>query len=283
MKARIVWIASACVVAIAFCFGLAAALPQTPDKEGFKDPSLFTRPSGYWGDWVDDREFDAFDFPISRDNVEHVEGHFAKYEYRFDDSRGGSASPLKVLRNYQNAAKQSGGTVVYESPDHDQTTLKVVKDGKESWASVQTGGQDYVLVIVDRQAMKQDVVADAGALQSGLAETGHAEVPGIYFDTGKSDVKPESRPALDQVAKLLQANPAMCVWVVGHTDNVGSAESNLALSNARAAAVVKVLTQQMGIDPKRLTPHGAGPYAPVASNKTEDGWARNRRVELVEQ
>jgi len=115
------------------------------------------------------------------------------------------------------------------------------------------------------------------------AQQGHVEVPGIFFDFSKSDVKPESKPALEQIAKLLLANPALRVWVVGHTDNVGSAESNLTLSNARAAAVIRVLTQQMGIAPKRLAPYGAGPYAPVATNKTDEGRARNRRVELVEQ
>jgi outer membrane protein OmpA-like peptidoglycan-associated protein len=131
--------------------------------------------------------------------------------------------------------------------------------------------------------MQQDVVANAAALQGGLAQEGHVAVPGIFFDFNKSDVKPESQPALEEVAKLLKTNPSMRVWVVGHTDNVGSPESNVTLSNARAAAVIKALTQQMGIEPKRLAPHGAGPFAPVATNKTEEGRARNRRVELVEQ
>ena len=80
---------------------------------------------------------------------------------------------------------------------------------------------------------------------------------------------------------MLQANAALKVWVVGHTDNVGSAESNLTLSGARAAAVVKALALR-GIGANRLAPHGAGPYAPVASNRTEAGRAKNRRVELVE-
>ena len=196
---------------------------------------------------------------------------------------GEPRSPLKVLRNYQNAATRIGGKVVYESGDHNQTTLRISRPGQETWVSVEAGASDFALVIVERQAMKQDVVANAGALQSGLAEVGHVEVPGIYFDFGKSEVKPESKPALEQVATLLQANPSMRVWVVGHTDSVGSAESNVALSNARAASVIRVLTQQMGIAPRRLAPHGAGPYAPVASNKTEEGRAKNRRVELVEQ
>jgi outer membrane protein OmpA-like peptidoglycan-associated protein len=130
--------------------------------------------------------------------------------------------------------------------------------------------------------MKQDVVADAAALRSGLQENGHVEVPGILFDFGKSDVKPESEPALKELTAMLQANTALKVWVVGHTDNVGSAESNLTLSGARAAAAIKALALR-GIGANRLAPHGAGPYAPVASNATDEGRARNRRVELVAQ
>jgi outer membrane protein OmpA-like peptidoglycan-associated protein len=125
-------------------------------------------------------------------------------------------------------------------------------------------------------------VADAAALRSGLNENGHVEVPGIFFDFGKADVKPESEPALKELTAMLQANAAVKVWVVGHTDNVGSMESNMALSGTRAAAVVKALVQR-GIGGARLAPHGAGPYAPIASNATEEGRARNRRVELVAQ
>ncbi|MBZ5628087.1 MAG: OmpA family protein [Acidobacteriia bacterium] len=130
--------------------------------------------------------------------------------------------------------------------------------------------------------MQQDVVANAAAFQSGLKENGHVEVPGIFFDFGKSEIKPESEPALKEVAKLLQSNPALKVWVVGHTDNVGSVDGNMTLSGARAAAVVKALVQK-GIDARRLAPHGAGPYAPVASNASDGGRAHNRRVELVAQ
>jgi outer membrane protein OmpA-like peptidoglycan-associated protein len=283
MWSRFLLIASAFIAASSFCLNPVTASAQEADKEGFKDPTLFTRPQRCFGDWVDEKEFDAYDFPVSRDKVEHVEGHFAKYLYRYDESHGARPSDLQVMRNYQNAATRIGGKVVYENGDHNQTTLRISKNGQDIWVSVEPYGPQFTLVIVERQAMKQDVVANAGALQSGLAEVGHAEVPGIYFDSGKSDVKPESKPALEEVAKLLQANPAMRVWVVGHTDSVGSAESNVALSNARAASVIRELTQQMGIAPKRLAPHGAGPFAPVATNKTEEGRAKNRRVELVEQ
>jgi len=140
----------------------------------------------------------------------------------------------------------------------------------------------YTLLIVEVQKMQQDVVANADALKSGLADAGHVEVPGIFFDTAKSDIKPESQPAIQEVVKMLKASPAVKVWVVGHTDNVGTADANVALSNARAASVVKALAAG-GIDARRLTPHGDGPFSPVAANTTDEGRARNRRVELVAQ
>ena len=137
------------------------------------------------------------------------------------------------------------------------------------------------MTIVEKQAMQQDVTVDAKAMADGLAATGHVEVPGIFFDTGQSVLKPESDAALKEIAKLLQANPALKLWVVGHTDSVGSPEANITLSNARAAAVIQALTQKNRIDPKRLAPFGNGPYAPVATNDSEEGRAKNRRVELV--
>ena len=270
------------VLAILFCLAAAPLLAQQADKEGFKNPALFTRMPNYWGDWVEEKEFDAHDFRVSKDRDEHVEGHFCKYLYRFDGSGGAAAaSAVQIMRNYQNAAKRIGGTVLFENDE--MTTLRVAKDGKETWVSVEPYGEQITLLIVERGAMKQDVVADAAALRGGLEQTGHVEVPGIFFDTNKSEVKPESRPALDEVVKLLKANPTLRLWVVGHTDSVGASESNLALSSARAAAVVKALTTQMGIGAQRLSAFGAGPYAPVASNKTDAGRARNRRVELVER
>jgi outer membrane protein OmpA-like peptidoglycan-associated protein len=186
------------------------------------------------------------------------------------------------VRNYEAAAKTIGGEILWD--DVRRTTIRVAKNGVETWLALEAfnDGRAYELNIVERQLMKQDVVANAAALNSGLKGNGHVEVPGIFFDFGKSDVKPESEAALKEVAALIGANPALKVWVVGHTDNVGSADGNMKLSEARAAAVVKALAQK-GIDAKQLAPHGAGPYAPVASNSTDDGRARNRRVELVAQ
>lgn len=123
---------------------------------------------------------------------------------------------------------------------------------------------------------------DAGAMGGSLNETGKVALYGIYFDTGKSVLKPESDLTLAEIAKLLKQNSLLNVFIVGHTDMVGDPAANLRLSQDRAQAVIAALTSRYGVASTRLQPFGAGPYAPVASNKTEEGRAKNRRVELVE-
>nr|WP_300988904.1 OmpA family protein [Thiocapsa sp.] len=101
------------------------------------------------------------------------------------------------------------------------------------------------------------------------------------FDFGQAILKPESHPALDEIVRLLSAQPAVNLYVVGHTDNVGGYESNLSLSRARAEAVVAALLSRADVDRARLVPAGVADLAPVASNATESGRAMNRRGELV--
>jgi OmpA-OmpF porin, OOP family len=103
------------------------------------------------------------------------------------------------------------------------------------------------------------------------------------FDTGKSVLKPESAPALLEVKKLLEADPSLKLWVVGHTDSVGAIDGNMKLAQARAEAVVTALTATHGIAPARIKGYGVGPLAPVATNDTDEGRAKNRRVDLVKQ
>ena len=131
--------------------------------------------------------------------------------------------------------------------------------------------------------MQQQVVANAKDLQNGLNATGHVTANGIFFDTDKADLKPESKAALDEIAKLLKEDGSLKIYVVGHTDNQGALAHNMDLSKARAASVVRALETQYGVPAARLTPEGDGPTAPVASNDSEEGRAKNRRVELVKQ
>jgi outer membrane protein OmpA-like peptidoglycan-associated protein len=273
--------------------GLAAALTipaalAADNCGGCKDYPGISRMPGYVITDYKESQFDSFAFTITeagKDKKVPVEGHLYKYEYRLD--RGATpASALQILRNFQNAARASGGQVLWEvGQGNDRTTtIRFNKGASEVWLQLtaySSVDKMYFFTFVEKQAMQQDITLDAKAMGDSLTVAGHVEVPGIFFDTAKSVLKPESDAALKEIAKLLQANPALKVWVVGHTDAVGSPESNMALSNARAAAVTQALTQKNGVDAKRLAPFGAGPYAPVASNDSEEGRAKNRRVELV--
>jgi OmpA-OmpF porin, OOP family len=140
----------------------------------------------------------------------------------------------------------------------------------------------YRLTTVEKKAMDQEVTANAEVFANDIRATGHAAVYGIYFDTGKSTIKPESAKAIEEVAKLLAADPTLKIYVVGHTDNVGGVESNMKLSQDRAGAVAQELIHTHNIGAARLKSSGCGLFAPVASNDSEDGRAKNR-VELVKQ
>ena len=131
--------------------------------------------------------------------------------------------------------------------------------------------------------MAQQVVADAKTMASDIGSTGKIAIYGIYFDFDKAEVKPESEPALKEIAKLLSENPQLKLYVVGHTDNVGGLDYNMKLSQPGPKLWLKSWFSKYKIDGTRLKSLGVGPAAPVTSNKTEEGKAKNRRVELVEQ
>jgi outer membrane protein OmpA-like peptidoglycan-associated protein len=136
---------------------------------------------------------------------------------------------------------------------------------------------------VEREIMKQEITANAEAMGNDINATGHVSIYGIYFDTGKADIKPESDAAIAEIAKLLTNNGALKVYVVGHTDNVGSFDANMKLSKDRADAVARVLTSKHSIAADRLKAYGVSSLSPVTSNDTDEGRAKNRRVELVKQ
>ncbi|MBT4160390.1 MAG: OmpA family protein [Gammaproteobacteria bacterium] len=119
-------------------------------------------------------------------------------------------------------------------------------------------------------------------LAKSIAAEGHAAVRQIYFDSGETVIKPESKPALDEIAKLMNDSPTLKVIFVGHTDSQGELQYNMALSQKRATAVRDRIRDEYGIDNERLGAAGIGFLAPVASNKSEEGRAENRRVELIE-
>ncbi len=126
-------------------------------------------------------------------------------------------------------------------------------------------------------------VVPASEFEKNFDTFGRVTLQGIYFDFNKWDLKTESKPALNEIAAYMRKHPERRLHVVGHTDAVGTFEFNLKLSRTRAAAVVEALAREYGISISRLTPNGVGPLAPIATNVTDDGRAKNRRVELVPQ
>ncbi|MRX31403.1 OmpA family protein [Aminobacter sp. MDW-2] len=179
--------------------------------------------------------------------------------------------------------------------DQRYLSAKVPRDGGDAYVTVQTfqllddlyckalNARTIAIVhVVEPKARdKKMVVVEAAKMADTLSTSGGISLYGIFFDTDKADIKPESGPTLKEIAKLLGDNPALAVAVVGHTDSQGKFDYNIDLSNRRAAAVKAALVSQFGIDGGRLTAAGAGMMAPVASNDNDEGRAKNRRVALV--
>lgn len=168
--------------------------------------------------------------------------------------------------------------------DSGKTTVAVL--GVETKATNAKPMVPHVAVtVVESKPMEAGKIAvvEATEMQRAIERDGRIAIYGITFDFDKSDVKPESTPQIEQLAALLKQNPRLDVLIVGHSDGQGAFDYNLSLSQRRAQAVVDTLVSGHAIERKRLTPAGAGMVAPVATNRTEEGRAKNRRVEIVER
>lgn len=256
---------------------------QQTDKAGCKDHPLFpTRMQDYVIENCKTEDFGAYDFQTTKGPKNRVEGKFTFITYAFTGQKGTEQSGLSVVRNYENAIQKVGGTIEQSDPER-WVNGKIVKDNQETWFEAYKGNGKIWLRIVEKKAMTQTIVADAAVFSNEMNATGHTAVYGIYFDTGKATIKPESAQAIGEIAKLLKADPALKIYIVGHTDNQGGVESNIKLSQDRGEAVLQSLVREHGIAAARLKSFGCGLFSPVASNDTEEGRAKNRRVELVKQ
>ena len=272
-------------------FGLliiASTLILSAQESEYKDTPWFSGMPGYYIYDGEDIEFDSYNF-FNGKNCTTVEGKKLKRIYSLKEDAQ-KASVIQIIRNYSNAIKTNGGSVIYEGQPQDAECAdnnglnmvvgKAVKDGNELWVEVVSfSGQDYYLTIVLKELMKQDVTASS--MFEALNRDGHIALY-INFDTGKSVIRPESQPVIDQIVQMMKANPGLKIGVEGHTDNVGSPSSNKSLSEARANSVVSAIVAQ-GITADRLNPEGYGQDRPIADNSTEEGRAKNRRVELVKR
>jgi outer membrane protein OmpA-like peptidoglycan-associated protein len=254
-------------------------------EESLKDIPYFTGMPNYGITAADDKEFADVEFFDGKKLV-RVEGKLWVREYVLKPD-GKAASDLQIRRNYANAIKGMGGGILYDGKCQAEgccdtmTTGKVTKGNKELWVYVKpcNEGVDYILTVLEKEAMKQDVTAND--MLKALNEKGSVALY-INFDVDKATIKAESKPIMDQIVSLLKGNPALKVSIEGHTDNTGTRQRNKTLSEQRAKAVADAIVRE-GVDRGRLSSVGWGQDKPMTDNGTEEGRAKNRRVELVKK
>jgi outer membrane protein OmpA-like peptidoglycan-associated protein len=306
--------------AIAITLFIAALVPSANAQTKEQDHPLVSRFPGSEIKEYSLKEFDEFTIPVGPYRkgkftaVQKLEGKVTRIRYVNPANR----STLEIVRNYEQALQKAGFQIVFSCGAEDcadSGTLTQVP-GFEMWC-VNVGIQcpeamryvvgkltrdkenvyvaakvlnnagpraDTVLYVIELKPMQTGMVTvNAQALAEDITKTGHVAIYGIYFDTAKAVIKPESKPVINEIGKLLKSQAALKLHVVGHTDNAGNLATNMTLSKQRAEAVVNAVVSEHGIAAGRLIANGVGPLAPVASNGAEDGRARNRRVELVAQ
>jgi OmpA-OmpF porin, OOP family len=295
------------VASLLLCGGLPGAA-QNHDIARSKDHPLISRYPGSYIEEYDKKEFDEYELPMGSTGsnkpckTQHLEGKITLIKYVPPKGR----STLEIFRNYEQGLQKAGFAEVFKCTDQDQCGTgsprklgyyggwtnhylagKLSRSEGDVYAAVnisQSNEGDLFLVIIELKPMESGLITvDASSLANDITRTGHASVYGIYFDTGKADVKPESDATLKEIAKLLDQDAKLKLYVVGHTDNVGTLASNMDLSKRCGDAVVKVLATKYNIAVARLSAQGDGSTAPVASNDSDEGRAKNRRVELVKQ
>lgn len=175
----------------------------------------------------------------------------------------------------------SGGTgaVFGKKERADDTLYVLVSLEQHSSSEVAT----LIAVVETKAAQTGLVTANAEAMGKDIEELGRTVLDGLFFEHDKATLKPESAPALAEIARLLGAMDGKSFYVVGHTDATGAFAYNRKLSADRAQAVRDALLRDHAIAADRLEAHGVGPLVPVFSNASDGGRAKNRRVELVEK
>jgi OOP family OmpA-OmpF porin len=269
----------------------------------------------YAGSTVRENEtlaFDAYDFVVDREangdlRTRSVEGRVTRTLYNNPSGR----STLEIARNYEQALRGQGLRIVHQCASREACggtgnrasnwndvagmNIGVGGDFRYLAAEGEAGGRAISVAVMVNKQRNWVYVVEGEAMQTGqagvsadtlaadLADGGSARLDGIYFDTGRATLRPESRAALEQVAQLMNRDAALKLEIVGHTDAVGDDAANRRLSEERALAVRSALVVDHGVSDRRLRARGAGESEPVAPNDSEAGRALNRRVELVKQ
>lgn len=295
----------------------ATTFAQT-DIKGSKDHPVVSRFTGSWIRYYEYNKFNQYNLRVSAikkgseaaAKKQPLEGAVTRIVYQCVKT----VSTLEVCKNYEKALLANGFEKIFvcetgncgdgfgrDYPDDNAPHIRsFVQDqhyfaGRRSendstdiyvslYAVFTNDGPVARLDIIEIKKMEEGQVAvTAAKIKSDFEKTGKAVINQVYFESGKSVLKPTSAPALMEIARFLEDNPALKIFVVGHTDNEGGFDFNMSLSQQRADAVMKELVTKYGIAGDRLKAKGVSYLCPVAANVSEPGKAKNRRVELVEQ
>ena len=242
--------------------------------------------------------------------INKIEGYIRNRFCRAPEGR----SALEIIKNYENAIVSAGGKVLMSGKSkecidafmkvngHPHPAINdynymvfgayqyfcgiIHSEDVDYFVAVAAGKGEhdicYHLVTIETKPMDMDMVSADNINESMIAD-GHIAIYDILFETGKSEINLRSTAALKNIAKFLIANPEKQYLIVGHTDNVGDFDANIKLSTDRANAIVNELVEKYSVNTAQLKPYGIGSASPVASNSTDEGKAKNRRVEIVEQ
>ena len=275
------WTAKAAAVVLA----LAAIPAVAQDAKGCKDPAMFPQriPHFSIASCRSAQDADTFRWPGGQ---QQAMGLRTETVYKVPKPADGAA-PKYIVANYANALKGIGGELLQDPAKTslgDRLTGRVTVDGRTVWVHVTSdsavsGGNwsSYKLIVLQEDAAAQVVTA-----RKMLDELNQAGFIALYinFDTGKWDIRPESQGVVKEITALMQQQGGLNISIEGHTDNVGTPAANKTLSENRARAVMQAVVAQ-GIAASRLRSAGHGQEKPIADNRSEDGRAKNRRVELV--
>lgn len=302
------WIGFVLLCVVAGALPLVGLQAAAGDKPGSADHPLIGRFEGAVINAYDVKDFDEYELitgPVKGkqpQSSETIEGKMTRIAYKLPPGH----SLAEVARNYRLALEKSGFDLLFECAAkvcgrgdfaYRIETLPIPRMTVDPWqfrylAAKKSGKSGVVaatvlisldthkaariqVFVIEAKAMDFKMI-DAKKMASDIAENGRVALYGIYFDTDKATIKPNSKPTLTEIARFLKAHPKLAIIVVGHTDNQGKLDYNTALSRRRAKAVVQALQADHGIKKVRLTPAGVGFLAPVASNATDAGRALTR-------
>lgn len=288
-------------------------LAQT-DKAGSKDHPLIQRFGQSYIYFYEETSFEPYTVVTGKSDgskftsTREVEGKITRIFYSLSTDAG---SVYEIYTNYLNALKSNNAEIffscknvsdcgryfwdflgdidpkiqmpAYYGEELAYIAAKFSKDGITYYVTVIPGyglsETGYEVTVVETKEMEQQI--SLNGIEKAMNENGKVSLYGILFDTGSDVIQPGSYSEIELIAEYLKKHPNKKVYVVGHTDNTGSYQTNMNLSERRAGSVKKALTSKYGIAETRMTAAGVGPVAPESKNTVEEGRKKNRRVEVV--